>query len=300
MIASALLAVALIGLAAGLVARATSTARLRTVRQLEQISAYGYVEPEVILPERAQRSLAERLGALIAPMLGRARVRAIRKQLVSAGLHSTTPETYIGYYALAVAATPLVLLWFATSTRATGGLALVEVAMGLGMGLLIPRTVVSRRGRLRLERIDREMPELVDLLLVGVESGVGLNGAIRLASKRVEGPLGEELRLTIQQQGLGASTTESLENLLERSDTPALRSFVRTIVQGDALGVSIGQMMRALADEMRKHRKMLAEERAQKTSVKILFPLVVCLLPAMVAVLMMPAIYNLLRALGNA
>jgi tight adherence protein C len=139
------------------------------------------------------------------------------------------------------------------------------------------------------------MPELVDLLLVGVESGMGLNGAMRVASARVPGPLGEEMLLVLRQQSLGASTNEALKNMLDRSDTPAMRSFVRTITQGERLGVSIGQMMRSLAEEMRKRRKAQAEEKAHKTPIKILFPLVFMILPSMFIVLLTPAILNMMK-----
>ncbi len=127
---------------------------------------------------------------------------------------------------------------------------------------------------MRLEQVDCEIPELVDLLLVGVEGGMGFNGAIRASSHRIDGPLGEELRLLLQQQSLGASSTEALENLLARCDTPAVHSLVKTIVQGERLGVSIGQLMRTLAEEMRKRRKASAEEKAGKVPVKVLIPLV--------------------------
>jgi tight adherence protein C len=159
--------------------------------------------------------------------------------------------------------------------------------------------LLNRRARLRLDRIDSEIPELVDLLLVGVEGGMGFNGAIRASSHRIEGPLGDELRLMLQQQSLGASSVESLDNLLKRCDTPAVHSLVKTIVQGERLGVSIGQLMRALAEEMRKRRKAAAEERAGKVPVKILFPLVFTILPAMFIILLTPAFANIVNEFNS-
>jgi tight adherence protein C len=143
------------------------------------------------------------------------------------------------------------------------------------------------------------MPELVDLLLVAVEGGMGFSGAIRATSQRVDGPLGDELLLFMQQQRLGASTSEALQNFLSRCDTEAVRSFVLTIVQGERLGVSIGQMMRTLAEDMRKHRRSTAEEKAQKMPIKILFPLVFLILPAMFIVVLTPAIANLVQGLSD-
>lgn len=293
------LAIPLFALAALLAARAVALPRMRSLRQLEQIGAYGFADPAVGDADEARPGLVATLGGLIVPRLGRDRERAMRKQLVSAGLHNTTVETYAGFYVLTILGLPLLVLSLVLLGGGGGPLAIMEVGFAVFTGVFAPQAVVARRGRMRLEQIDREMPELVDLLLVGVESGMGLIGAIRLAATRVQGPLGEELRLTLQQQSLGASTVEALENLMERSDTHAVRSFVRAISQGERLGVSIGHIMRALAEDMRKHRKTMAEERANKTPVKMLFPLVFMLLPAMFIVLLMPAVYQIIDAMNG-
>lgn len=92
---------------------------------------------------------------------------------------------------------------------------------------------------------------------------------------------------------MGLSTSQTLENLLVRADTDGMRMFVRSIIQGEALGISIGQVMRNLALEMRKRRKAAAEERAQKAPIKMVFPLVLLIFPAMFAVLILPALINI-------
>jgi tight adherence protein C len=219
--------------------------------------------------------------------------------LIGAGLHRTSVERYLGFSAISVVLVPLVFVWFAISTEAPRPLALTEVVVGIMVGCLAPHGLVARRARLRLGKIDHEIPELVDLLLVAVEGGMAFSGAIRATSQRVDGPLGEELLLFMQQQSLGASTIEALENFLDRCDTEAVRSFVLTIVQGERLGVSIGQLMRHLAEEMRKHRRSTAEEKAQKMPIKILFPLVFMILPAMFIVVLTPAIANLVQGLSD-
>ena len=116
-------------------------------------------------------------------------------------------------------------------------------------------TIVRRRARTRLEQIDRELPELVDLLVVSVESGLGFSSSMKLAAERLKGPLGDEMRLAMQEQTMGLPTDQVLANILTRSDTPAMRSFVRSVRQGESLGVSIGQILRNLAVEMRKRRR---------------------------------------------
>ena len=136
-------------------------------------------------------------------------------------------------------------------------------------------------------------------LVVTIEAGVGFTASLRMAADRLGGPLGDELRLTIQEQNLGLSTLEALNNWLGRCDTPGVRSFVRAMIQGERLGVSIGQIMRNLALEMRKRRRSAAEERAQKAPIKILFPLVFLIFPAMFIVLLGPVAYSIGKIFGG-
>ena len=114
---------------------------------------------------------------------------------------------------------------------------------------------------------------MIDLLVVALEAGVSLAAALRVSAKEIKGPLGE-MELTLQEANMGLSPTEALENLSVRADTPSMRMFIRSIIQGETLGVSIGQIMRNLAIEMRKRRKSAAEERAQKAPIKMVFPLI--------------------------
>jgi tight adherence protein C len=301
MIGIALLAVLLIGASAALTTRALSMPRVRAARALAQIHDYGYMSADrvVLDEEESRRSLVEVVGAVIAPRLGRERLASIRRSLLGAGLHSTPVERYLGYYALSVLLVPLLLVWFASQTGAQSTLAVFEIVIGMLIGIMVPQALLNRRARHRLEQIDSEIPELVDLLLVGVEGGMGFNGAIRASSPRIEGPLGEELLLLLQQQSLGASSTEALENLLARCDTPGVHSLVRTVVQGEKLGVSIGQLMRSLAEEMRKRRKALAEEKAGKIPIKILFPLVFVVLPSMFIIVLTPAVANIINSFST-
>ena len=119
----------------------------------------------------------------------------------------------------------------------------------------------------------------------------------RSSARSLLRPLGEELRLALQEQNFGLATSEALVNMLGRAETPGMRAFVRSIVQGESLGVSIGQILRNLAEDMRKRRRAAAEERAQKAPVKMLIPLVFLIFPAMFVVLLGPAIFAFLEAI---
>jgi tight adherence protein C len=158
---------------------------------------------------------------------------------------------------------------------------------------------VRYRAKKRAAEIDRGIPELLDLLVVTVEAGMGLSGAIQIASEKLRGPLGEEVRLAVQEQAMGLSSHEALSNMRDRTNTPALTSFVRSVVQGESLGISVGDILREVAVEMRKRRRQAAEEQAQKAPIKMLFPLAFFIFPSMFLLLLGPAVFNLMQTLGD-
>jgi tight adherence protein C len=241
-------------------------------------------------------SVANRLGDLAA-RLGWLREEELRTLLRTAGLFELRPRTFLGYRVLAGAGLPAFWLW------AAGGGSLLRTLAGFAFTVVLgwkgPLVYLRRRARLRLEEIDDQMPELIDLLVTTVEAGLGLSASLRLAAERLQGPLGEELRLSLAEQDMGLSAEDALANMLERADTPSMRSFVRSLHQGTTLGVSIGKILRDLADEMRKRRRQRAEERAQKAPTKLLFPLVLLIFPAMFVVLLGPAVVQFLRGFAS-
>src|ERR671923_683237 len=163
----------------------------------------------------------------------------------------------------------------------------------------MPRFIIGRRARARADQIEYDLPELIDLLVVSIESGLGLTGSMQFATDRLKGPLGDEMKLMLREQQMGLGSDEALRSLLERCETEGVRSFVRAILQGEQLGVSIGQIMRNLALEMRKKRRQAAEERAQKAPVKVLFPLVFLIFPSIFVVILGPAIFPVLDLFGG-
>ena len=168
-------------------------------------------------------------------------------------------------------------------------------AFGCWCGWALPLVLLQRRARKRLYDIDYALPGMIDLLVVTVEAGLGFSSALKVAAEKLEGPLGDELRLTMQEQRMGLATRDALKNMAERADTAGMRTFVRAIVQGEQLGVSIGQILRALAVDMRKLRRAMAEERAHKAPVKMLFPLVFLIFPAMFILLLGPAVLDVMQ-----
>ena len=302
MILALLLGLVLIGAAVALTMRALAMPRMAAATRVGEIKAYGFGgEVEVETDERgtALDRAAASVGQTVARHSRHFKEADIRQELMRAGMYTTSPNTFLGYRVLSSLTLPLAMVWMLGAAGSAGGLVVLGAIFGVFTGWSLPTSVVHRRAQRRMERVEEDLPELIDLLVVTVEAGLGFNGSLRVAAERFHGPLRDELRLTLQEQRLGLPTSTALTNLLDRCETPSMRSFVRSVLQGENLGVSIGQIMRNLGVEMRKRRRQYAEERAQKAPVKMLFPLIFLLLPALFIVLLFPALYTFLQTFGG-
>jgi tight adherence protein C len=286
-----------LGVGAALLTRAVTMARARVSTTLRNIDEYGISlgqgAPQVLVERPRPGPLgpvADRLGRLVPA--GTLDARTLR----SAGMYNVTPERFQGYRVILTTAVPGLLL-FVTLAGSASLINAVLVIASFACCWFLPASMIRSRAQRRMDEIDRALPQLVDVLTATVEAGMGFAGSLRLVAGRFDGPLGRELRLTLQEQSLGVSVGQSLENLLERCDTPSVRAFVRAVGQGEELGVSVGQMLRNLAVETRKRRAQLAREHMMKAPIKMLFPLVFFMLPALFIVLMYPAISSILHAL---
>jgi tight adherence protein C len=287
-----------------LVLRAVNIARVRSAETIETIEAYGFsgrTESVLVKSGRNARTTVDdyvsRLGDLFARHISALSSEQARKDLVAAGLYTLTPRKFIGYRAISTIGVPALCFWMLALSSLPLPVILIAAGISVYAGWKVPILLVQTRARRRQTEIDTQLPELIDLLVVTVEAGIGFTGSLRIAGERIGGALGQELALVIQEQTMGLSSNEALANMLDRADTPGIRSFVRSILQGETLGVSIGQILRNLAIEMRKRRRALAEERAQKAPIKILFPLVFMIFPAIFVIILAPAIYSLVDAL---
>ena len=208
-------------------------------------------------------------------------------------MYGVEPATVVGYRLLALLGAALLWIWLSLAREFSPVLLVLGLPVFGAVGWILPVMYLRRRARERTERIERELPELIDLLVVTLEAGLSFLASLNMAAVRLRGPLGEELRLALQEQRLGLTANDALQGMLRRSETPALRTFVRSVIQGESLGVSTGHIMRNLALEMRKTRRAKAEVRAQKAPLKMLFPLIFLIFPAMFIVLLGPAYYQI-------
>jgi tight adherence protein C len=303
MILLLLLAVALIGIALTLALRAALGGVGRKQEVLAQVASYGFGSSRTSHRETnafQTREIANEIGEHLISRLRADQIRDLRQLLNSAGYYQTTVTQYLGYRALAAAGLPLAVLILFLLGGGIGFVGVLSVLVAGGIGVILPKSLVERTARLRTEKIDYEVPELVDLLVTTIEAGVGFGSALQITSRRVREPLGSELRLTLGEQAMGLTMNEALKNMLERTNrSVSMRAFVQSIVQGETMGVSIGKTLRDLAVDMRKRRRQQAEERAQKAPIKLLFPLTFLILPAMMIVILGPAVRAVSHGLGG-
>jgi len=299
-----LIGIVFLAAATGLLVRAISLTRIRVASQVRQIEDYGFGTGDSAEPRGSALSRAGTRLSTLAERLGRAvpgtgwRAPVTTQQLRGAGLYTVTPNQFQGYRLIATATVSSLVLLDAVS----GSFSLTTVLLAAVAAALTwfgPAVLVGTRAQRRMDRVDRDLPELIDLLIATIEAGLGFAGSLQLVADRFDGPLGQELRLTLREQNMGLSTERALDNLLDRCETPSVRAFVRAISQGESLGVSIGTMLRNLAAETRKRRRQKATEQVQKTPVKMLFPLVLLVFPVLLIVLLYPALHNVLQQLGG-
>jgi tight adherence protein C len=293
----------LLAIAVTMIARAVAVPTGRP-EVIDQIGSYGFSGTAPAVEDAGERGsffgdFATSTGNFAAKWFGQMREGEIRRRLVAAGWYGTTPRAFLGYQLMGGIGLCFLWVWLAGWAGTNIIIYVLGIFLSALFGWYLPSIVLERKVKDRYHLIDKELPELIDLLVVTVEAGIGFVGSLRLAAQQLEGPLAQELRLSLQEQAMGLSSSEALEGMMHRADTPGIRQFVRAITQGETLGVSIGQILRNLADEMRKKRKAKAEELAQKAPVKMLFPLVFLIFPAIFVVLLLPAVIAISDTLGS-
>jgi tight adherence protein C len=193
------------------------------------------------------------------------------------------------------------ILLEAVSAKPMTGIPLIVFAIALcGLGLITPRAVVDNRCNARRTQLEQEFPDCLDLMVVCVEAGLGLEAAfIRVAADVAESHprIGEEFDRMSDELRAGRSRADALRSLAERADVDAVKSFVALLIQTDSLGTSVGQTLKTYAAEMREHRFLRAEEKAMRVPVLMTVPLVVCILPVIVTALMLPPVIDVMRTM---
>lgn len=178
-----------------------------------------------------------------------------------------------------------------------GPILLVGVVVLWGCAFMYPDVLLNRKIEDRQKEISRKLPDILDLLVISVEAGLGFEQALDRTCTAVPGALSDEFRRMLHEIRIGSTRADALRAMADRSDVPELRGFILAMLQADTFGVSISRLLRSQADEMRIKRRLMAQEKAQKAPVKMLFPLVFCIFPSIFVVILGPAMINISKAL---
>ena len=293
-------AVVMLGFAGFLVAEVASAPQRRRQAVLRRASLYGKARSELVpeLPrfrERVLSPLVGRLAALAVRINPRISDDAIGTRLIAAGVAARISVAQ--FLALKAGLALGGLITGAAAAAAAGAsVGLLLVALGAA-GFFVPDFLIGMRIRARRERIRSELPDALDLLAVSVEAGLGLDGAITKLTEHMDGALVDEFALTLGEMRIGEARHDALRKLAERVPAPEVAAFVRSVLQADQLGISLGRILRVQAADSRLRRQAAAEEKAMKAPIKMLFPTALLIFPALFVVVLGPAILNVSRYL---
>ena len=226
-------------------------------------------------------------------------VSRVSRQLLAAGSPMTT-QAFFTLVVLSAAITPA-FAFFLSANIGGGSSAIVILALGCGMGagVMFPFLWLRRRVRARKLAIWRRLADVFDMVTVCVEAGLGLDAALRQVSTKLSGPLADEISFTLRQVGMGRPRREALEDMEYRVDVPEVTTFVNAIIQAEQLGTSLGRVLRAQSLTLRIHRRQKAEEQARRAPVKMVFPLVLFIMPTFFIVTIGPMFVHLVNYLND-
>jgi tight adherence protein C len=270
-----------------------------SLRQIDGYDVITNVREKQLLDSARDRIAGPLIGGLIG--LGRrytptGYVEKTKKKLIISGKFDPVDhDRFLAMRVITIAAIPAVMFLFWVVLDLQGKTRLLAVGLSVLFLVLGPDAVLNRKVQERQELIRRALPDILDLLTISVEAGLGFEQALDRTVKAVPGPLSDEFVRMLNEVRAGSTRAAAMRAIDGRTDVLEVRSFILAILQADTFGVSIGRILRSQADEMRIKRKQMAQERAQKAPVKMLLPMVFCVFPALFVIVLGPAVINIVH-----
>ena len=236
-------------------------------------------------------------GAVLRTLTPESAARRIRHMIDVAGRPTGYTMTRVLWAKLG-AVLVVVLVGGALVATEPGPMRVVLLLLAVAGAYHLPELLLWSRGQERQQAIARELPDVLDQMTIAVEAGLGFEAALSRAATSGKGVLAEELVRTVHDVAVGRPRREAYGALAARTEVPELKRFVGAVNQADTYGVPIADVLRVQADEARVKRRQRAEEKAMKVPVKVVFPLIVCILPALLVIVVGPAVLGLMEGLG--
>jgi tight adherence protein C len=248
------------------------------------------------LGARILSPLGSMVGGLVQAILPRNYLDGLRKRLMLAGLaERMRPEEFLVLQVVSCVFGAGFGYVVGTAMGFSGTGTMRAAAFMAIIGVAFPESRLGSKREDRQTSIRRDLPDVLDLLVISVEAGVGLEGAIEVVGRHFDSPLSHELGRMLREMELGVPRRTALQNLRRRVDIPEISTFVLSLVQADALGMPLGRVLRTQANEMRSKRRQWAREKAAKLPVKILFPMFLFIFPALFVVVLGPAVSSIIE-----
>jgi len=271
-----------------------------SLRQLDDYEVENVRDQELLIP------LRERVIGPVVDLLGRFGgrfnppdyVASVRQKHVQAGIYSPDKvERFLAQRIMGFVFIPVwaIVMFVFNPLNLSGLLFWALLGLGIMIGALGPTSQLNKKVEARQKSIQRALPDVMDLLVISVEAGLGFEQALDRVIANVPGELSDEFSRVLGESRAGSSRSDALRAMDQRCDTPEVRSFVMAMIQADQFGVSIGRVLRSQADELRVKRRQRAQEQAQKAPVKMMIPMVFCIFPALFVVVIGPAVINIIQ-----
>lgn len=271
-----------------------SEARLADLRQSSiQSSLDAPFADRVVLP------VFGGIAGLLIELLPHSFVKRTSKQLVTAGQPMTTLSFFTVVTIIGIFLPLSALAFIALLADGLSMAAFIGALIAGAFGIVLPFFWLRNRARHRQLAIWKGLPDAFDLITVSVEAGLGLDAALRHVSDKLRGPFSDEITQTLREVGMGRPRREALEDLADRVDVEDLRTFVNSVTQAEQLGTSLGRALRAQGASIRTRRRQKAEELSRKAPVKMVFPLVLFIMPTFFIVTLGPIVVNLITYLSE-
>lgn len=269
--------------------------RIRTEHGLEADEVYSRS-----FSDRVVKPALDGIGRYLMRMAPTELVGSLEKKIIMAGRpYGLSARTWFGIQTVMTVVLPLLLLVVLLQARADMARGFLLILAVGGIGLLLPNLILNGKIRDRQKSILKTMPDVMDLLTVSVEAGLGFDAALSKVVEKMPGTLSQEFQVLLSEIKIGKSRKDAMYQMADRIGVQDFRSFISAVIQADQLGVSLGRVLRIQSEQIRLNRRQRIQEKAMKAPIKMLIPMVVFIFPAIFIVLLGPTAINLMHMFAS-